>query len=385
MAVPDLSREQLLPPAADASAQLLLDLLYDPLYRLDEHARAPTATWPPTCRRCPRTASPGPSTWRDGDIRFADGSPITAADVAASLRIARSPTCSLGRDLCATALEMLDSVEAVDDRQVRLTLNRALRPVPRGGARRSCPSWRTRRSEAGAAGHRASAAATSRSDAPDKLVTRIYRAVGDDACLVEQPPAGLRPVGPHRRSWKRCSPTPGCPCRPRDAFTNDTGQVDEAAYANELLDRVASLGQVLSRTGTDRLAAALPLHGPRRPVAGQRSVPRRGHRAGRLGGARGRRPVTCRTAGGHPAHLAPGRGRPGGRDDPAACRATWTGSSGPTAQQAAVDRRGDRRCAPVCGRCPSQWTIVFNTREGRLYCGRARPARVRRCVSTATA
>ena len=27
-------------------------------------------------------------------------------------------------------------------------------------------------------------------DAPDHLVTTVYRAVGDDACLVEQPPPG---------------------------------------------------------------------------------------------------------------------------------------------------------------------------------------------------
>ncbi|MEZ4598125.1 MAG: ABC transporter substrate-binding protein, partial [Chloroflexota bacterium] len=39
----------------------------------------------------------------------------------------------------------------------------------------------------------------------------------------------------------------------------DTGQVDRAAYADELLDRVAALGQVLTETGRDRKAAALEL------------------------------------------------------------------------------------------------------------------------------
>ena len=43
----------------------------------------------------------------------------------------------------------------------------------------------------GARDHRARRVGDARSDAPDKLVTRVYRAVGDDACLVEQPPGWL--------------------------------------------------------------------------------------------------------------------------------------------------------------------------------------------------
>jgi len=42
-------------------------------------------------------------------------------------------------------------------------------------------------------------------------------------------------------------------------YTDATGQVDRAAYANALLDRVAALGQVLTGTGRDRRAAALGL------------------------------------------------------------------------------------------------------------------------------
>ena len=141
----------------------------------------------------------------------------------------------------------------------------------------------------------------------------------------------------------------------RAGFTNDTGQVDEAAYANELLDRVASLGQVLTpRTATDRLAAALPLldladrplgSGPYRVV---------GPPPGRLGGPRGgARPSA--PAGGHPAHLAPGRQPTRPSPPPACCRAMSTGSC------ARTPSRPPRSTPPPASAAglrplPSQWT-----------------------------
>ena len=51
----------------------------------------------------------------------------------------------------------------------------------------------------------------------------------------------------------------GVPLPPMARFTDETGAVDEAAYANALLDRVAALGQVLTGSGTDRQAAAFGL------------------------------------------------------------------------------------------------------------------------------
>ena len=112
---------QLLPPANDEASDLLLNLLYDPLYRLDERL----VPHPQLAAALPTVSKDG-LTWTidlaPGDLRFTNGDPLTAADVVASLKLARSPTCSLGRDLCSTALDVLDSVEAVDDHQVRLTL-----------------------------------------------------------------------------------------------------------------------------------------------------------------------------------------------------------------------------------------------------------------------
>ncbi len=101
-------------------------------------------------------------------------------------------------------------------------------------------------------------AAAITADAPDRLVSRIYKAVGADECLVEQPPAGCA-LADHTPELEQMLGDAGLALPSKAALTNDMGQVDEAAYANELLDRVAALGQVLARTGTDRLAAALPL------------------------------------------------------------------------------------------------------------------------------
>ena len=106
---------QLLPPATDEASALLLDLLYDPLYRLDEQL----VPQPRLAADLPTVSEDG-LTWTidlaPGDLRFTNGDPVTAADVVTTLRIARSSACSLGRELCATAQDILDSVEAVSER-----------------------------------------------------------------------------------------------------------------------------------------------------------------------------------------------------------------------------------------------------------------------------
>ena len=140
--------------------------------------------------------------------------------------------------------------------------------------------------------------------------------------------------------------------------------VDAAAYANELLDRVASLGQVLSRTGTDRIAAALPLmdlshvslgSGAYRIVGGEpgtsielAAVP--GHVAGPPGIPRITLQVIADPA------VAATRLLSGDVD--------WVIRTDMTQATAMRTLEGvGAGLRPL----PSQWSIVFNTREGRLY------------------
>ena len=351
---------QLLPPANDEASDLLLNLLYDPLYRLDEQL----VPHPQLAAALPTVSKDG-LTWTidlaPGDLRFTNGDPLTAADVVASLKLARSPTCSLGRDLCSTALDVLDSVEAVDDHQVRLTLTQPYAPFL-AEVLAQLPILDDTAVQAGVAMIERGATGTP-ADAPDKLVNQVYKAVGADACLVEQPPAGCD-LKDHTPALELMLTGAGLGLPSRQMFTNDTGQVDEAAYANELLDRVASLGQVLTRTGTDRLAAALPLldlsdrplgSGPYRVVGLHPGVS-----------------VDLEAVPGHlPTAAAIPRVSLQVMPDPAV--ATTRLLSGDVdwilrtdaEQAAAIDAVSGARAGlrPL----QSQWTMVFNTRAGRPY------------------
>ena len=96
--------------------------LYDGLYRLDERLRPV-----PALAREPATVSPDGRIWtltlRD-DVRFHDGSPLTADDVVQTYAIARSQRCRFGRSTCLSAV--LEDVTKVDERTVAFTLVRPL-------------------------------------------------------------------------------------------------------------------------------------------------------------------------------------------------------------------------------------------------------------------
>lgn len=352
--------DTLLPPASDAGSQLLVDLLYDHLYRLDERQ----VPHPELAAALPKVSKDG-LTWTvglaPGDLRFQDGSPLTATDVVTSLKLARSPTCSLGRELCATALDVLDDATAVDEATVRITLSEPYAPFL-AEVLAQLPILADASLQAGV-GMLVSGASGIAADAPDALVTRIYRAVGADACLVATPPKGCD-LADHIPELEQMLRDAHLALPDTAQFTDEMGTLDDAAYANELLDRVASLGQVLSRTGTDRLAAALPLLDlTDRPL---------GSGAYRID------------------HIAPGRsidlvavpGHVGGTpgiprielavvSDPAVATTRllsgdidWVIQTDAT-QGSAIDGVAGAHAAlrPL----DAQWTLVFNTRKDRLY------------------
>ena len=70
---------RLLPPATNATERLLIDLLYDPLYRLDERMQPV----PELARALPEVSEDG-LTWTipiKADARFHDGTKVTTEDV----------------------------------------------------------------------------------------------------------------------------------------------------------------------------------------------------------------------------------------------------------------------------------------------------------------
>ncbi|MBX3031322.1 MAG: hypothetical protein KF809_14335 [Chloroflexi bacterium] len=381
-----------LPPAVGASQSLLHDLLHESLYRLDGSLRPR----PLIAVAQPRVSEDG-RTWTielDGSGgRFASGRRIRASDVVGSLRIARSPTCALGRELCATALAHLEDVEAREPLRGSASATAGPPASPGGSPSGAPPATRAPRGErvvltldqpyapfltevlaqlpildmaavdAGVRGIVASARGV-QAGAPDALVTRIYRALGADACLEAEPPGGCR-LADHRDELETMLHSASLTLPDRELFTNEMGQVDEAAYANALLDEVAALGQVLTRTGTDQQAAALGLMaddagpfgaGPYRIVdraAGSwielEATP--GHAGGDAGIERIRLQVI---------------------DDPAvAATALLAGDVDwlvrTDGRQAAVIEAAGRAARAARRPIDASWLIVFNTRRGRPY------------------
>lgn len=255
VAVPSLP-DRLLPPAADVADSIVLDLVHRALYRLDDDL-----TPVPDLAASLPTVSKDDLTWTidlalDG-ARFASGRPVTADDVAGTLSLARSPVCVMERDLCGTALAHIDSVDASSDgTRVVLHLEDAFSPLLAEVLARLPILDMTAVDEAAAGIVRR--AGDLDPAAPDKLVTSIYRAVSADECIAAEPPDGCR-LADHQDDLEAMLARAGLGLPRTTPYTDSAGELDRAAYANALLDRVAALGQVLTGTGRDRRAAALGL------------------------------------------------------------------------------------------------------------------------------
>ena len=268
--------DRLLPPANDMADTIALDLVHRTLYRLDEELRPV-----PDLASDQPTASKDGLTWTiDLDLegaRFWSGRPVTAQDVADSLNLARSPVCLMDRDVCGTTFAHLDSAEASEDgTKVTLRLPAPYSPLLAEVLAR-LPILDMTAIDETAAGI-VSRAGELGPAAPDRLVTAVYEAVRADECITETPPDGCR-LADHQAELEAMLIGAGVALPRLAPFTDPTGQVDRAAYANALLDRVAALGQVLTGTGRDRRAAALGL------LDGFSACVRRRPLPGRLGGS----------------------------------------------------------------------------------------------------
>ena len=359
-----------LPPATDPAAELLISVLYDPLYRLDEtlspHAELarslPLVTGGGLSWSIP-LASPG--------LRFQDGTPLQASDVVFSLLLARSPACPLGRDLCDAVARHLDAAIAPEPDRVALTLLEPYSPFLADVLGR-LPIVSEVAVRAGAAAIVAGAGSLD-PGAPDAQVARIAELTNAEACLAESAPFGCR-LADHVADLERTLTAAGLALPSHAIWTDVTGTFDGEAYGGALLDRVAALGRVLSGNELDQLAASLVLidpvtrplgSGPFRleavvPGSGASLVANPAH----VGGAPAIERIELRIVA-----------------DPATATTLlatgeldWLPQVGPDGltQLAGVDgiRAGAR---PL----PIQRTIVFNTRRGRIY----EDARVRRAFA----
>lgn len=248
----------LLPPGDDVTSSLLIDLLYDTLYRLDDHLEPQ-----PDLAVALPTVSPDGLTWEMDIVgvepRFQDGWPLTPSDVAFSLEVAGSPSCTLGRDLCDTVAAHLRSVEATSSAHVRLTLDAPFAPFL-AEVLGQLPILNESAVRAGTGGLLGATAGMDAS-APDRQVAAITTALNADPCLVAVPPFGCR-LADHVGELEATLTRAQLPLPAHEIYTDVTGTFDAEAYAGALLDRVDTLGQVLSGFGVDQVAAALPLLDP---------------------------------------------------------------------------------------------------------------------------
>lgn len=245
-----------LPPASDEATGLLVDLLYDSLYRLDEHYRPQ----PDLAGDLPQVSADGLK-WtialRSGG--FSDGAPVMAADVAFSLQLALSPACPFGRDLCGMATDNVATVTAAGPKSLVVTLQHRYGPLLTGLLARlpvlSQAAVRT------ATQRLATGAAAMDKALPRRQVTTITDATNQDACLGGAPPFGCK-LSDYAATLEKLLGDAGVGLPPRQRFTAPTGELDAEAYAGALLDRVSALDQVLNGISAVQYGAAVTLLDP---------------------------------------------------------------------------------------------------------------------------
>jgi ABC-type transport system substrate-binding protein len=245
-----------LPLAGDETTQLVTDLLYDPLYRLDDHSRPQ----PDLAAGYPNVSADG-LTWtiRQRTAKFPDGMAITAADSAFSLNVAASTACPFGRAFCRVVTDTLESAEATDRSTLTIRLRQRSSPFLAEvlGRLPILSQWSVRSlTQALVVG-----AAALDAGQPGRTVETITDATNQEQCLDDPPPFGCR-LSDYTPTLEKLLNDAHVKAPARQGFTGATGDVDLEAYAGALLDRVSLLDHVLTSAGVDQDAAALPLLDP---------------------------------------------------------------------------------------------------------------------------
>ncbi len=244
---------RLLPPATNATERLLSDLLYDPLYRLDEQQQPV----PELARAMPTISADG-KTWEipiRQDARFHDDRSVTPEDVIFSLALAASPACPLG-PVCAAVANHMDGRPEKRNNQVVIKLREPHSPFLVEALGR-LPILSEQAVKA-ATRDLIDAAERLGQNRPDTVVQNIIEQTLRDECVSAEPPQGCRLVD-HRDQLENVFRRARLEPPSRLPYTDETGLFDEDSYVGELLDRIGSLGQVFTTSAADKRAAALGL------------------------------------------------------------------------------------------------------------------------------
>ena len=165
-----------------------MDLLYDPLYRLDEHLRPQ----PDLATDLPKVSADGLAwTVPLRPVRSRTAAPVTASDVVFSLQLALSSACPFGRDLCTAVSDNLAGASAPGAKSGHDRAAAAVRAAA-GGVLAQLPILSEMAvRDATRLGWWPGPPRSTASE-PARQVQTITDATNQDACLSDTPPFGCR-------------------------------------------------------------------------------------------------------------------------------------------------------------------------------------------------
>ena len=233
--------------------ELLVDLLYDPLYRLDDKMRPV----PELARDLPKIEKGGTVLEIPirADARFHSGDKLKADDVVYTLEMAASYSCPLGHTLCRTVRTYMDSVTR-DERTVTITLTEPYAPFVAEVLGR-LPILSKQDVEA-ATRDLIDAADRLNEDRPDRVISRITDQMWRDDCFSDEPPVGCQ-LRDHRGVLEGIFKRARIALPSEEPYVDASGLFDEDAYLGDLLKRLEALAQVFDSEDVDKTSAALGL------------------------------------------------------------------------------------------------------------------------------
>ena len=240
-------------PGDDQSTRLLDTFIHATLYRLaaDLSPRPDLAADDPvrSANGLRWTVALAP------DRRFSDGSPVTAADVVATYQLALAAACPFA-DLCTIARSAIGAVAAPDPGHVAFSLRRPWAPL-QTELLAALPILPATALQASLARLVSNAQAVD-VDALNDLLGRIEDATNQDACFATNPPLSCQNATyvPYLETVLQQARVA---LPHRELLVGADGAPDPERYGEALLARAKALGQTLAASGTERLAAALPL------------------------------------------------------------------------------------------------------------------------------
>ncbi len=346
------------PAATDAPSRRVNALLYSALYRLDGALRPV----PDLAAGLPVVAPDG-VTWsvslRAG-LRFHDGSPLTAADVVFTYRLALSANCPFGEGICGAVAERLAAVDPAGAESAVFRLRARSAPFLSLGLA-ALPILPEKAVRASSARLEATVRRVDRTKVT-QLTERIAAATNAERCIAETPPHECD-IASYAAELEATLRTAGIALPEQARFRQPGGEADRQLYASTLLAMVEGLASSLQTRDIDALAAAFPLLDfQRRPVG-----------SGPYALVEYRPAQTVELVRKAPANGTgvPGRARAVILVDPsAAATALRTGDVDwlPEVSADEVPTLEDERNVRVAGRPGSIYrAIVFNVRPGRVY------------------